>query len=73
MDNQETLATLDTQNTGREQTQQKHNTEKTMSNTDPPKWPEMNTDPPKWPEVNPGVHKMLTVIASYKTPAMLLI
>jgi hypothetical protein len=63
MDNQETLATLDTQDTGRKQTQQKHNTEKTMC----------NTDPPKWPEVNPGVHKMLTVIASYKTPAMLLI
>ena len=37
MDNQETLATLDTQDTGRKQTQQKHNTEKTMCNTDPPK------------------------------------
>lgn len=37
MDNQETLATLDTQNIGRKQTQQKHNTDKTMSNTDPPK------------------------------------
>jgi len=39
MDNPEALATMGTQDTGRRQTKQKHNTQKTksMSNTDPTK------------------------------------
>jgi len=64
MDNPETLATLDTQDTGRGQTKHKNTTQKTkkMRNTDHTKNTTQktkkmsNTDPPKM-GVNPGARK----------------
>ena len=57
MDNPETLATLGTQDTGRRQTKQKNTAYKTKMTS--------NTDPTKNRELS-------QVLASYKTPAILL-
>ena len=65
MDNTEKQATFGTQNTERRQSKEnnKHNTEKKkMSNTDPTR-----------NGVKPGACERQPVLASYKTPAMLLI
>ena len=56
MEDPETLATLDTQDTGRKQAKQNKNTTQKTN---------------KQMGINPGAREEQTVSASYKTPAML--
>jgi len=65
MYNPVTLETLVTHDTERRQTKQKCTTQKTkkISNTNPPQNPSVNTD----------AQQVLTIPASNKTPAMVLI
>ena len=66
MDNTETLANLDTQDTGRRQAKQKkHKTENKTK-----RWA---TPTPPIQRVNPGTREVQTITASYKTPTMLFI
>jgi hypothetical protein len=62
--NLETLATMSTQDTGQRQTKQ-NTTQKTKKIS--------NTDATKNPGVNPGAREGYAVLASYNTPAVLLI